>query len=205
MTDPKEPTAIVPVGPSALVVPTPMSIPVELADAFDDDSLEMNETGDKFRVARFHKAHRLIGVTEQTVDSTSFTAITGVTVAIPERPGNTFYWFRALLVYHSSDVSEGCAARIRFSGTLFGQHRYRVLIGDTSGAAPKCRFDDFLTSPAAETAGPGPTLFAYYELEGAFSAAAGSSGDLTLEVAAETGGANSVTAKVGTILEVMEA
>lgn len=197
--------AIVRTAAAPLATPLVAPTTVELEDAFDDDSLAMNEAGDKFRVAKYHRAHRLIGVTEQEVSSTSFTVIAGCTCAIPERTSNKFYWFRALLIYLSSDVAEGCAARVRFSGTLFGQHRYRVLIGDSITPLAKCRFDDLLSSPASETGGPGPLAFAYQELEGAFSAAAGSSGDLTLEVAAETGGANSVTAKVGTILEVREA
>ena len=190
-----------PTAPSALAVPELLVSTIELPDSFDDDSLEMNEDGDKFRVKGSRKAKRLIGVSEQTISTTSFTPITGCQLDVIERAVRRFYLFRALVVWQSSDVAEGMAARIVFSGTLFGIHRYRLLIGDEVTPLAKCVFRDFSASPTPETGGPGPSAYAYQQFDGAFAVEAGDSGVLSIECAAETGGANSVVVRVPTFLE----
>jgi hypothetical protein len=203
MTQPK--TAIVSAAPAALAAPMPLVVEdgLELVDAFDDDSLEMNEAGDKFRVRRYHFARRIIAFSETTVDVTAFTPITACQVPIPERAGNVFYLFRGQVVWESSDVSEGMAVRMAFSGVLFGGHRYRVSQGDTVSTAVKTRFEIFGAAPAAETTGPGAAL-AWVDIQGAFSCEAGSSGNLGFEVAAETGSPQFVKLRVGTFLEVVQ-
>lgn len=201
MTEPKN--ALVR-APAALAAPMPLVVEdgIELVDAFDDDSLEMNETGDGFRVRRYHSARRIIGVSEPTLTTTGFTVITACQVPIPVRAVNVFYKFRGLVIYETSDVSEGMAVRMGFDGVLFGQHRYRVVMGDTI-SAPTTRFEIFGAVPAAQTGGPGAAL-GYAELEGTFAVEAASSGNLSFEVACETGSPQFVKPRVGTFLEVMQ-
>jgi hypothetical protein len=202
MTEPK--TTIVPAGARALALPTPLVVEdgLELVDAFDDDSLEMNEAGDKFRVRRYHFARRILAVSEPTIDVATFTVITACQVPIPERGANAFYAFRGQIIYESSDVSEGMAARVSFDGTLFGGHRYRLSIGDTASDVVKTRFYIFGDSPTPESGGPGAAL-GYMDFAGGFSCAAGSSGNLSFEVRCETGNPQWVKLRVGTFLEVL--
>jgi len=204
MTTPKQSTALAAAAPAALAAPMPLVVDsIEVEDAFDDDSLEMNELGDKFRVKRYHFARRLIAVSETTVDVATFTPITACMVPIPERATNVFYFFRGQIVWESSDVSEGMAVRMAFDGVLFGQHRYRVSQGDSVSTAVKTRFEIFGATPVAETTGPGPLALAWVDIQGVFSCEALSSGDLSFEVAAETGSPQFVKLRVGTFLEVM--
>lgn len=197
-------TSIVPVTRAPLALPTPLTTSVEVEDAFDDDSLEMNTAGDKFRVRRYRFCRRIIGVSETTFNTTSFEPLTACQVPVPARDDNRFYKFRALVIYESSNVSEGMALRMRLAdgAVLFGQQRFKISMGDTVSTAIKTRFDDFTTSPAAETAGPGSAL-GFMELEGGFGVEALSAGNLRIEVACETGTPQWVKIRVGTFLDLV--
>jgi len=188
-----------------LAVATPRSGEfVELADAIDD-SLEMDEAGAILRVKKYRKAQRIIAFSEMTFTTTSFEPVTSCAVAMPTRPDNHFYKFRAQVVYETSNASEGMAVRVRYTGATFGAQRYRVTMGDNLTTSLKTRFEDFSATPAPETAGPGPfPNLGFVELEGGFSTAGGSSGSLQLEVRCETGSPEWVKLVVGTFLHVDE-
>lgn len=148
-------------------------------------------TGSSANASPRQRAVRRITGASVTISSTTYTIIDNLTVTI-SRTGQVMfeYW----LLYGSSAAAEGIGVQLGFTGVAGGVAYEVEAYTDPSTRAALVVATAFDSGLAPYAAGPGATPVGIH-IKGSCNVT--TVGDLTLQVRAETGGANNVTALVG--------
>jgi hypothetical protein len=148
-------------------------------------------TGSNSNTSPRQRAVRRITGASVTISSTTYTVIDNLTVSI-SRVGQIMfeYW----LLYGSSAVGEGIGVQLGFNGVAAGIGYEVDANTDLATVAPLVVATAFDSGLAPYAAGPGASPVGI-RIKGSCNVT--TIGDLTLQVRAETGGANNVTALVG--------
>ena len=132
-----------------------------------------------------------LGLANQTTTLTTYTDIADLNVTI-NRIG--LYTFEYYLLYESSAITEGAGFQVAYSGTAAGVDYALNMFIDATNQAPISVRSSFAGGQPPQAAGPGPSPAIAY-ISGSFNAT--SVGVLSAQVRAESGGANSVTVRIG--------
>lgn len=141
-------------------------------------------------VPRQYAVRRITGAA-QTSTSTTYADIGNLTVTINRTGQITFDYY---LIYQSSAAAEGIGIQVGFTGTAGGVNYSIDMFTDPATRANLISATAFGSGLAPQAVGPGAVDVVAY-IKGSCNVTA--VGDLSLQFRAETGGANSVTARVG--------
>lgn len=140
--------------------------------------------------APFQRSLRRVTGSNQNSSSTTYADITNLNVTINRTGFITFqYW----ILYSTSGVGEGIGLQLAFTGTAAGIGYSIDMFTDAATRAPLVTALTFGSGLAPQAVGPG-AVDVIARIEGSCNVTA--VGVLSCQFRAETGGANSVTARV---------
>lgn len=141
-------------------------------------------------VPRQFAVRRVTGAS-QTSNSTTYADIANLNITVNRTGQITFDYF---LIYQSSAAAEGIGIQVAFTGTAGGINYAIDMFTDPATRANLVTATAFGSGLAPQAVGPGAVDVVAY-IRGSCNVTA--VGDLTLQMRAETGGANTVTARIG--------
>lgn len=141
-------------------------------------------------VPRQRAVRRITGLS-QISNSTTYADVGNLTVTI-NRTGQLAFDY--CLFYSSNNAAEGIGIQLAFTGTAIGVFYAIDMFTAPGTRANLVTASAFGSGLAPQTVGPGPVDVVAY-VKGSCDVTV--VGDLSLQICAETGGANDVTARVG--------
>jgi hypothetical protein len=142
---------------------------------------------------------RRMGFPNQTTNSVAYVDISSLSLTLNRAGDHVFEYY---IQYETSAAAEGIGLRMAYTGTSLGCDYTIDMFTDPATRAPLISANAFGTAVAPQTVGPGVgPLIAIAYLVGSCSVSTG--GVLSVQMRAETGGANTVTAHIGSWVHVV--
>lgn len=152
-----------------------------------DDAVVGDGTG--ALVPRQFAVRRVTGAA-QTTNSTTYADVTNLTITINRTGQITFDY---LIIYQTSAAAEGIGIQLAFTGTASGINYAIDMFTDPATRANLVTAGSFGSGLAPQAVGPG-AVDVIARVAGSCNVTA--VGDLSLQIRAETGGANTATVRV---------